>query len=134
MATVFPARTGIDPARASTIGARRCANGCDTPPEIGTKHAMTEVTNHIQVLLNLIGRSEHFCPQYNDSECVMNMTAEMGSSCKTMIRSGISFDKLPNGQKTKGYLYKCKTEEQLCWNCQEEEQTGQAFPTFSCGS
>ncbi len=53
--------------------------------EIGTKNAMTEVTNHIQVLLNLTGRSEHHCPQYN--ECVMVMKAEMGSSSKAMIRS-----------------------------------------------
>ncbi len=62
--------------------------------EIGTKHAMTEVTNHIQVLLNLTGRSEHFCPGYN--ECVMDMKAEMGSIHKAMIRSGISFDKSLN--------------------------------------
>ena len=67
--------------------------------EIGAQNAMTEVTNHIQVLLNLTGRSEHFCPQYN--ECVMNMKAEMGSSCKAMIRSRITFDKLPNEEKQK---------------------------------
>ncbi len=66
--------------------------------EIGTQNAMTD-TNHIQVLLNLTGRSEHFCPQYN--ECVMDMKAEMGSSSKAMIRSGISFDKLPKEQKQK---------------------------------
>ncbi len=42
--------------------------------EIGTKQAMKEVTNHFQVLLNLIGRSKHFCPQYND--CVMDLKAE----------------------------------------------------------
>ncbi len=50
-----------------------------------------------QVLLNLTGRSEHFCPQYN--ECVMDMKAEMGSSSKAMIRSGILSDKLSNKQK-----------------------------------
>jgi hypothetical protein len=62
--------------------------------EIGTKRAMTEFTNHIQGLLNLVGRSEHFCPQYN--ECIMDMKAEMGSICKAVIRSGVSFDKSPN--------------------------------------
>ncbi len=31
----------------------------------------------------------------------MDMKAEMGSSSKAMIRSGISFDKLPNEQKQK---------------------------------
>ncbi len=67
--------------------------------KICTKHAMTEVTNHIQVLLNLIGRSEYFFPQYN--ECVMDMKVEMGSMRKAMIRSGNSFDKLPNKQKQK---------------------------------
>jgi len=55
--------------------------------EIGTQNAMAEVTNHIQVLLNLTGGSEHLCPQYN--ECAMVMKAEMGSSRKAMIRSGI---------------------------------------------
>ncbi len=30
--------------------------------KIGTQNAMTWVTNHVQVLLNLMGRSEHFCP------------------------------------------------------------------------
>jgi hypothetical protein len=67
--------------------------------DIGTQNTMTEVTNHIQVLLNLTGSSEHFCPQYN--ECVMDMKAEMGSVRKAMFRSGISFDKLPNEQKQK---------------------------------
>jgi hypothetical protein len=62
--------------------------------EICTKHTMTEVTNHIQVLLNLTGRSEHFCLQYN--ECVMDMKAKMGSICKAMIKSGISIYKFPN--------------------------------------
>jgi hypothetical protein len=51
--------------------------------KIGTQNAMTEVTNHIPVLLNLTGRSEHLCSQYN--ECVMDMKAEMGSSRKAMI-------------------------------------------------
>ncbi len=36
--------------------------------QIDTKHAMTEVTNHIQVLSNLTGRSEHFCSQYNECD------------------------------------------------------------------
>jgi hypothetical protein len=53
---------------------------------------MTAVTHHIQVLLNLTGRSEYFCPQSN----VMDMKAEMGFIHKAMIRSGISFDKSPN--------------------------------------
>ena len=65
--------------------------------EIGTQNAMTEVTNHIQVLLNLTGRSEHLCPQYN--ECAMVMKAEMGSSHKAMIRSRISFYNALNEQK-----------------------------------
>ena len=45
--------------------------------EIGTQNTVTEVTNHIQVLLNLTGRSEHFCPEYN--ECVMDIKAEVTS-------------------------------------------------------
>ncbi len=65
--------------------------------EIGTQNAMTEVSNHIQVLLSLTGRSEHFCPQYN--ECAMDMKAEMGSSRKAMIRAGTSFNKSSNEQK-----------------------------------
>ena len=72
--------------------------------EIGTQNAMTKVTNQIQMLLNLTGISEHFCPQYN--ECVMDMKAEMGSG------------------------YKWKTEEQLRWNCQEVEPKGQGGQTF----
>ncbi len=67
--------------------------------EIGTQNAMTEVTNHIQLLLNLTGRSEHFCLHYNES--MMDMKAEMGSNRKAMVRSGISFDKLSNEQKQK---------------------------------
>jgi hypothetical protein len=67
--------------------------------DIDTLNAMTEVTNNIQMLLNVTGRSEHSCPPYN--ECVVDMKAEMGSSCKAMIRSGISFDKLPKEQKQK---------------------------------
>jgi hypothetical protein len=47
--------------------------------------------------MNLTGRPEHFCPQYN--ECVMDMKAEMGSSLKAMIRSEILFDNIPNKQK-----------------------------------
>jgi hypothetical protein len=70
-----------------------------TQSEIGNHNAITEVSNHIQVLLNFRGRSEHFCPQYN--ECAMDMKAEMGSCRKAMIRSGISFNKLSNDQKQK---------------------------------
>ena len=99
LATVCPARTRIDPVLASTTGARRCANGCDSHIKIGTQNAMTEVTNHIQMLLNSTGRSEHLCPRYND--CAMVMNAEMGSSRKAMIRPGISFDKSSNKQKQK---------------------------------
>ena len=64
---------------------------------IGTQNTMTEITYHIQVLLNLTERSEHFCPQHN--ECVMDMKAEMGSSSKVMIRSRISSNKLLIGRQ-----------------------------------
>ncbi len=33
------------------------------------------------------------------TQLVFDMKAEMGSMCKAMIRSGISFDKSPNEQK-----------------------------------
>jgi hypothetical protein len=44
-------------------------------------------------------------PEYQDRDkliqLVLDMKAEMGSMRKAMIRSGISFDKLPNKQKQK---------------------------------
>ncbi len=61
---------------------------------------------------------------------VLDMKAEMGSMRKAMIRSGNSFDNVPNDQKQK----ERKTEEQLHWKGQEEEQEGQGDPTFSRGS
>ncbi len=63
----------------------------------------------------------------------MDMKAEMGSSRKAMIRFGISFDKSLNKQKQKD-LYKWKTEEQLRWDSQEEEQEGPSGKTFPSGS
>ena len=58
------------------------------------QNTMIEVMNHIELQLKSTGRSEHFCPQYND--CAMNMKAKIGSMRKTMIRSGISMGKSPN--------------------------------------
>ncbi len=82
-ATVCPARTRID----LVLPLRQALEGAPMDvihhSEIGTQNAMTEVTNHIQVLLNMTGRSEHFCPQY--TECMVDMKAEMGSSGKAMI-------------------------------------------------
>jgi hypothetical protein len=51
---------------------------------ICTQYTMTEVMNRIQVLLNLAGRSEHFCSQYN--ECVTAMMKPFGEiMCRVHI-------------------------------------------------
>ncbi len=46
----------------------------------------------------------------------MDMKAEMGSICKAMIRSGISFDKSPNGYQLEfgGVATVIKTQKHLC--------------------
>jgi hypothetical protein len=66
-------------------------------------------------------------------QLVLDKKAEMDSMLKAMIRSGISFDRVPNEQKKK-YLCKWEAKEQLCWDSQEEEQKGQGVPTLPSGS
>jgi hypothetical protein len=61
--------------------------------EIGTQHAMTEVMIHIQVLLNLTGTSEHFCPQYN--ECVTAMMTIPPGEIMCLLQIADLSDKAP---------------------------------------
>jgi hypothetical protein len=71
------------------------------------------------------------------TQLVLDMKAEMGSMCKAMIRSRISFDGSSKEQKAREPSANGKQNDNFAGTAkipQEEEQEGQSCPTFSCGS
>jgi hypothetical protein len=71
--------------------------------KIGTQHTKTEVMNHIQVLLNLTGRSEHSCSQCN--ECVTAMMKIPPGEIMCLVHIADLFDKAPATKGIEAWKY-----------------------------